>query len=371
MIIYLSPNRENLIDNVMNKNGIPVTKYKTNDLENFITSNGKNLSHATHLIIDLLGLIDNNDEIVQSINTLRQVYDNAKLVVLADHSDIHIENKDLLRRIFERNVYNIVLNENEIEHCILLGKTRDEVTQFFVPRKITEEQSKKLLFQEKKVIPILPIEEVNEIPEIIESKEIIQADKSFRNFKEFINVGIAGTENHIGTTHNALLITKFLKSIGFKVCYLETTEEPKIFTLKENPTSMFNDRKNQLQFMGINMYSGYDLSVVMSSKYDFYVFDLGVLSGKNKASFLMRDIKILVSGSKLWELPKLENAKEMLGSNTVNILLNFSETEYVENPFETGVNLELYKKIFKDYIIKEEPQIVESKKRSWFRKGGG
>ncbi|MCL1935735.1 MAG: hypothetical protein FWF57_05105 [Defluviitaleaceae bacterium] len=380
MILYISEKRLNLIDNVSNKYGLPIFKTKANNLDNFKNTSGKSLDHANCFVIDLIGLNDTNDEIIKSINQIIQLYDNLRIVILADTYEIYKNNKDLLRRIYELGIYSIItkISDEEIEKCILIGKSKEDVLIFSVEKVITSEkltediEESKEQFEEKEKIEHKKISKSFVITEeknpIVEK---LQANKSFREFKKFINIGIVGVEPHIGTTHNAILITRFLKNIGFKTCYLETTNILKIFNIKNNKKSIFNDNKNHLQYLGTNLYWNYKLNQVMEENYDFYIFDLGVLNEKILPSFLMRDIKILVSGSKEWETPNLQNSLDMIGKNNINIFMNFNDgidkislehrfltenrniyfSEYTKSSFSDNVNVDVYKRIFKNYIL--------------------
>lgn len=378
IVLFISDTRENLIDNVINKNFLMLEKIKSNNLTNFVTSNGKSLSHATHLIIDVTSLNDNENEVMSSINMLSKIYIEMRIIVIADSENI---SKDLLRRIFDKEIYNIIttFTEDELEKCIVTGKTAEEANEFFVER--PDLSNKEIEYKKE--------EQVSDDEQEVTKKAILP-NKEFRKYKPYISVAVCGSEPHIGTTHNALLITKFLHDIGFKVCYLEANEVQKIFYLKSfySQNSNFNERKNLLQCFGIDIYSGFNISDVMSQNYDFYIFDLGVLTETKLVSFLTKDVRIIVSGTKPWELAFLNESINLIGTkNTVNFFLNLSIeseetkirsfmenlhastffTEYATNPFKGGVNLNIYKNVFKEYILQSEKQVVvEKRKKSIF-----
>lgn len=382
IVLFISNTREDLIDNVINKNFLMVEKIKSNNLNNFVINNGKSLSHATHLIIDLSSLNDNENEMVNSINTLNNLYTEMRVIIIADSERVP---KELLIRLFDKGIYNIIttFSNEELERCISVGKTCDEVKEFLVERPDLSSEDKRKEFENLKKYQK---EELYDSEEKEEKKiEVILPNKDFRKYKPYISVAVCGSESHVGTTHNALLITKFLHDIGFKVCYLEANEVQKIFYLKSFYTqnSNFNERKNLLQCFGIDIYSGFNISDVMSQNYDFYVFDLGALTETKLVSFLTKDVRIVVSGSKPWELAFLNESINLIGTkNTVNFLLNLSIkseemkirsfmenlrastffTEYVESPFKSGVNVNIYKNVFKEYIMQEEKEVIRKRK---------
>lgn len=401
IVLFISDLRINLLDELVNKHFLTITKIKTKSLSNFASSNSNNLLNCTHLIVDLSALNDNENEIVESLNTITRIYSDIRIIILADEEDIKDNENHLLRRIFEKGIYNIVLDSKEktIENCILQGMTKEETSRFLLVRPdLTVEEKRLELEREIAVNKQSELQkqqekEKEEALELAKCRETIIPNKDFRKYKSFVSVGVCGAEPHIGTTQNALLITKFLNDIGFKACYLEANEVHKIFFLKAMypQSANVNERKHLMQCKGIDMYSGFNISEVMSNGYDFYIFDLGVLEQTKLTSFLTKDLKIIVGGSKAWEMPPLVNALKMIGvKNIVYFLLNFVIngeqskiqnslgefrkytyfTQHDTNPFSSNVNLEIYKNIFKEYLVQqtERETKVEPKKKSLFNK---
>jgi len=401
MTFYLTVSRENLLDNVVNKKFLEINKTILNSLELFVQKHVSNLDHAKHLVVDLTGLVDTDDEVIQSVNTLNTVYDNMRIVVLADREDVKEKRKELLRRIHAKGVYNIIttFSEEELEHCILTGKTEDEGKSAFFGKPAQSSQVAQPtdfnMSQSQAIVSRLVNSESTSLSTsapatVNKPKGKILANKDFRKYKEYISIGVCGSENHIGCTHNALLIARFLKDIGFKVAYLEANENHDIITLNQGSSQqvMHNESKKLLQAAGVNLfYSGFNMVKVMAEKCDFYIFDLGVLRKDNVELFLMRDIKILVGGTKAWEFTKVKGIVEILGTkNTIHYLLNFTVesekarllsqmegaksdtffTEYEPNPLAAGANLEIYKSIFREYIRQDEVSKAQVSKR---RKG--
>jgi len=376
MILFLTIARENLLDAVVNKLFLGIDKIHLNSLESFVLSKGNALSHAKYLVIDLAGLIDSDDEIVQSLNHLKTIYD-MHIVVLADKEEIFEGKKELLRRICEKGVYNIAVSPDEIEHCIIKGKTQDEAREIFASRPKDEAPS-----IEPTIVTDLPRPGKREPPATPSAppRAKILAKKDFRQYNDQISIGVCGTETHVGCTHNALLIARFLKDVGFKVAYLEAGGRDDIKYLNQGqlPHILHNAQKNLLQVSGVNLfYSGFDMVRMMAEKCDFYVFDLGAFTPDKAELFLMRNIRVMVGGSKPWEMQTVKwVARELGGVNAVHYLLNFAIptekqkllndmgdasrntyfTEYAPDPFTSDVNLEAYTNIFKEYIQQDETE---------------
>ena len=380
IVLYLSQARPDLIDNIVNKSFMECEKVQTNNLSNFVTSS-KNLSHATHLIIDLTGLVDNNDEIISALNMLKRIYAEMRIIVIADSEKLMADNKDLLRRIFNKGIYDIItaVSDEEIHNSIMFGISENQAKKLF------ETQSEKEALQETPLSKKILSEEQVFIEE--KSETLIQPNKSFREYKKHLTIAVCSAQPHAGATHVAIQITKFLNDIGFKAAYLEAQEKRSILYLKSlyPQRCNANERKSLLQCFGVPLYSGFKISEVLSYDYDFFIFDLGTLTKDILTSFLTKDIQILIGGSKAWELAEIAEAVKLIGErNSINIFLNhvipndknrlfdFMEglrsytyfMEYSPNPFQSGVNLETYKKVFSKYLTTTEatPKQAPTKK---------
>ena len=63
--------------------------------------------------------------------------------------------------------------------------------------------------------------EIQDLPLLVASSEKVIIKKE--NRKQTITIGIVGTQSHIGTTTQALLVTKFLSELSnISACYIET-----------------------------------------------------------------------------------------------------------------------------------------------------
>ena len=222
-------------------------------------------------------------------------------------------------------------------------------------------------------------------------REKITANKDFKKHKQFITVAVCATEPHMGATHQALLMAKFLSVIGFKVCYLEASERRNILYLARAYPVNANERKHLLQFEAVDMYFDFKLPEVIGAGYDFYIFDLGRFSEIEAASFLTKDIKIIVGGAKAWEMPAYTAVFDAVeGCRDIQFILNHAPpaearsirelmggwkthfSEYAPYPFATGVNLDIYKDIFKDYLTIERVTAngaAQADKRGFFNFG--
>jgi len=364
----VSATRPNLIDHVVDKNFLLSNTVEITNLKNFAVTSINSLSHATALIIDLTSIKDSDDEIVEAIGKIKNIYEKLKIVVVSDET-CH----DLLKRIYEKGIYNIIeeVSDEELEFCILQGKNKEDVQKFSTVVPDFKEESLSL---SSRFYNFRHPEDNSHMEEEIEIKEKLLPQKDFKKYTDSIFVGVSGTERRIGTTHHALQVTKFLTSIGFKTCYLECTDiEKKIFSIAQMYNNVNkNISKNYIQYRGCDLYSHFKMSEVTKDKYDFYICDIGVLHESKVASFILNQVQIVVGGAKPWEYENVVNCLDMLGGNdSINFLLNYSInadrswlqmllsktqgkiffTESETDPFDYGLNTEVYKEIFKNYIF--------------------
>ena len=108
---------------------------------------------------------------------------------------------------------------------------------------------------------------------------------------------------------------------------------------------------------------------IVPENYDFYIFDFGRFDETELTAFFTQDIKLIIGGTKAWELPNYSAILENIGGvrdirfimthappNEFNNIRKAMESfrvyffEYAPYPFATGVNLDIYKDIFNEYL---------------------
>ena len=137
------------------------------------------------------------------------------------------------------------------------------------------------------------------------------------------------------------------------------------------------------------MYFDFNLTDVANAKYDFYVFDLGRFGEFEPATFLAKDIKLIIGGVKSWERAVYPKIFDFLGDNRdIRFLMNHAPpderdsirramriyktyfSEYAPYPFADGVNLDACKDIFADYLTVQPTKKMEftgKNKKSLFK----
>lgn len=138
-------------------------------------------------------------------------------------------------------------------------------------------------------------------PELLQITEAAE-EKEIPNCKL---IGVAGAEHRIGTTTQAIQITKFLIFRGYKACYIQMNNSSYIDSMKEWLKEAEDDHIGKITCNNIDMYYNLDcLSDVLKSGYDFYVYDYATYTDIdfNKTSFLEKDIRIFVCGASPTEM---------------------------------------------------------------------
>lgn len=144
-------------------------------------------------------------------------------------------------------------------------------------------------------------------------------------------IGITGVCRRIGTTTAAVQILKYLQLKGYKACYIEVNETGFVQEHGRFFVSEQDDYFGRVTYEGVDMfYKQENLQEILHSDYDYFVFDYGAYSerGFNKTSFLEKDVRIFVSGSKASEMNYTQEVLRNEYYTDVKYLFNFiSEKE--------------------------------------------
>ncbi|MDR1208770.1 MAG: hypothetical protein LBK41_00400 [Clostridiales bacterium] len=376
MVNYVSELRPGLLDDLCGRMYMMVAIIRQTDLKRLVIGGGSDFSHVSRFVIDLSALKNTTDEVIEAVASFRSMYPDARVVVIADKEP---PESPLFARLFSLGVYDVVtdLGDGGLKKCLTTGFSKEEASAYRIEKPDLTDKPK----EEK---PAPPTAEPEPPP-----REKITANRDFRKHRPFVTVAVCATEPHMGATHQSLLIAKFLSSVGFKACYLEANKRRNILYLARTYPVNANERKHLLQFECVDMYFDFKMSEVIASGYDFYVFDLGRFAEAEAASFLTKDVKIIVGGAKAWEMPAYTAVFDAVDKcRDVHFILNHAPpsearsirelmgglrtyfAEYVPYPFAGGVNLEMYKNIFQDFLTVDKIPAIKSPTRTNFWKRG-
>ena len=361
MIIAVTRDNENLINQVCNTlgNDVQIMTGVTN-IKRFAIQEMRNLNNYSNIIIDLIGLVDSEEDIVDAVVALKSMY-SIRITIIATGYQY---GNSLLAKLFNEGIYNFVTSidireqEKELYQCIS-GDGK----------------------QYKDSIRYRNTENLSTGDKIIVKKE-------YKKLKQCVTIAIAGTEKHIGVTTQALAITKFLNTLNMNACYIQANKKQDIETLEA-----FFDvevKEGFISYSGIDIYNKDKTVNAIEYGYDFYIYDMGNFNEiADLDSFLTKDVKIIVSGTKSWEQDNLMLVFDKLGIvNNINYIFNFAPeiqkveitenmgklgvrtvfSNYMPDPFVVDANENEYQKILSDYIAEKsiKTEVIPMQKKKGF-----
>ena len=155
--------------------------------------------------------------------------------------------------------------------------------------------------------------------------------------KNGIRIGVAGACHRMGTTTFALQLVKYLQLKGYKACYVEVNATGFVEQHERTFNTVHDTYLGKVTFENVEMYYKQEkLLDVLKQEYDYFVYDFGTYMDTDfsKTSFLEKDVRIFVVGSK---------ASEMSYTN-----------ELIRNEYYTDVNY-----VFNFISEKEKPELLE------------
>lgn len=288
-----------------------------------------------------------------------------RIIIIAEG---YKEGNVLLGRIFNLGIYNIVTARNDVMFA-------DEIEKVFSSEGMTFGNAMKYKINDNMLV-------INKTTKVVK--------ENIKRAKQTITVGIAGTEKHIGATTVAINIVKYLSELtNVTACYIENNNHNSIYSLVEDESiqTVYNEVLKKITYKGIDLYERPEnLADILKFEYEFYVFDFGNFTEMTKeeiSSFLTRDLKIIVSGNKAWEINKLIEAFMIIGEDRNSYLMfNFVKnedretfkdslgkfwkertyfSEFVPEPFIVG-NKHFYENVLKDYLLNSNIEELNEKK---------
>lgn len=402
MLIYI-PSEQNsgLFDAYCGENAIPFTRHPIRKLSEFVESSISNLTHVTTLAFDLAALDDTDDELISAVMTLQSMYAIRIIAIALGRQP----GNALLGRLFHEGIYNIITAENpevqrrEIAACLSdNGMLYKDAVRFRLQEEEKEPEPQKHFFRTPKpkakpkpareILPTPPIPQskppgqkpplppIREPPQVIPEPapqviERVVYKTEVRRLKQTVTIGICGTQRRVGTTHQALLLCRFLTESGYQAAYLESNDHGAVEAVNRTYLTNTNHEIGLVQFSQVNLFTGFSLPTVMALKYDFYIFDYGSFEETPLKEFLSGDVKLIVGCTKAWELISYSSIFQALNDYPdVSFLMNFVPedeqddirelmgvygaktffSDYAPSPFSADMNTELYNAIFGEYL---------------------
>lgn len=137
-----------------------------------------------------------------------------------------------------------------------------------------------------------------------------------------VRIAVAGAQERIGTTHVAFRICCYYNQIKMKSLYLEKNSSNCIWSIKNR----YERTEKNREFYKINGFLALekgDEKIYELSSFPIIVEDYGRLTKENRKDFLQADVKILILGTKDWELSCSEQA--------LNLVTEYKDMIYLFN----------------------------------------
>lgn len=185
--------------------------------------------------------------------------------------------------------------------------------------------------------------------------------------KQPVMISICGLQKHIGTTHHAIALVKFLIDSGFTACYINANSDDVVSDTKKYVVS--NANQDRIVCCNIPMYyRSTSLMRIIAEKYQFCVFDCGWMEAVSERDFYNKDIRVIVSGTKPWEISKFDALYKQTSLYGIKAILSFVDddmrqyiekmyhneailfAEYAPNPFVDTANKPVYQAIIQEMM---------------------
>lgn len=321
------------------------------DFYKHIKKNIVSLSGIDQLILDTSVCLNTDEQILAALEMIRTMYDSVRLIIFAPY---RTTGEKFLTDCLNMGITNIIntndFNEvkKELLYCMRDGMTyRDAV-------KYKECQPDKLVVKHA--------------------------------VKRAINkrmIGIAGSESNIGTTHNAIVLANYFRKKGFMVALAEWNQSGAFDAICEAYEET-KFKEGYFTINGIDIYPAVDeerMQVVQEHSYNVIITDFGSFSEGNKGAFERCEDKLIITGSKPWEMESLNKIFAIASKDVMNkyvFCFNFTHEndfeairegmgelknvyflKYLKDPFEES-DFADGDEIFAD-ILPEEPKEEEKK----------
>lgn len=270
----------------------------------YIKEQINNLSGVDMMIIDLSCVLDLDTEIISSLETVKVMYGQMRIIILATQLRTGSE---LLIKCVQMGIYDIITAtdfveiKDELTGCITEGKQYRDALRYLKP-------------QDDKT----------------EGKQVRIKQKQNANR---VMIGFAGSLARVGTTHNAIVTANTLRRSGYMVALLEMSSAPVFADIKE---SYDEESEDALHFSvnGIDYYPSVqaaEVNSIMAKAYNFLVIDFGSFDDMDDITFNKCEVPVIVAGSKPWELDALNAVfSRVVHENLTryNFLFNFTDEKY-------------------------------------------
>lgn len=135
--------------------------------------------------------------------------------------------------------------------------------------------------------------------------------------------GFAGAQEHIGATFNAIALAHYLAKNNYKVAVVEDASQKHLsFSALNDRAAKSDSPEAFFQLKKVHYYPQFPLqnlsNLLLVTDYNFVIIDFGLFRPEIVPEFNRCILPVIVSGSKMWEMPFLEQIIEQeIDENTI------------------------------------------------------
>jgi len=346
VIFYVSNYQlDEIIQEIIAENNLTLL-HKMNaeriNFEHFVKQQSNILESSSIFIIDTSCVQNTNEEIVTALSNVRMLYGKCRIVVIVKDTS----NSSLLSNIVNLGIYDIVLEKDE-----------QSIDEDLIDKAQLKQRLKKAVmtgYSYADSIKYQSLESPTGVKERIIKKEVIkqQVDKAM--------IGFMGMQSRIGTTHNVIASSFFLKNQGYKVAAVECNlVKEKVFDTIKDYTNGVIEKDGFYELLGVDFYSNYvleEIHKVLVKNYNFVIIDFGEFSAEKLHEFNRCVMPIVVAGSKAWEMQNMLPLFEVVPEEDLKLytyLFSFTDNETAKEVIE---NMEQLNRI---YFAEHIPKLFE------------
>jgi len=210
------------------------------------------------------------------------------------------ENVTLIRTkniVLETEIIVPSLCESKIEDTVLLDKSTET------------EQIKQIREELRNLIKDTGKAEEKNIVENRDSDKLVEVER----IKGTQIIAVAGTMARVGATHTTINLAQYLKNKYFKVAIFEKHNSTTFESIK-SAYSETENKETSFTIAGIDYYpyNQYTkMSDLLNKGYNYIVLDMGIYKDCDQEEFERANERVIVSGTKDWEMDALEKFLKM------------------------------------------------------------
>ncbi len=274
-------------------------------LNKYVKEHINSLSGVDILVIDLSCCLDLDTEITSTLETVKVMYGQLRIILLATQI---MPGDELLVKSVQMGIYDIITAtdfaeiKDELTYCVIEGKQYRDAIRYLKADNGDKTAGKQ--------VRIKPKQNANRVM-----------------------IGLAGSESRVGTTHNAIVIANTLRRSGYMVALLEMSSHPVFGDIRDSYDEKSEDALH-FTVNGIDYYPSVqaaEVNAIMAKAYNFLVIDFGSFDSMDDITFNKCEVPVIVAGSKPWELDAVNRLfSKAIHENLVryNFLFNFTAETY-------------------------------------------